>query len=95
MHGVAPKLVAPASLRPDEVFKKRGPPLSPEQIAAVALPLAHNNEALKNCISAGKIFEQALLDKSVNDVSRATVDVLPSLAVLPKPEAITEEKESE
>ena len=64
-------------------------------MAAVALPLTHNIVALKDCMSACKIFEQALLDKSVNVVSKAIGDVAPSLEVLPKPEAMTEEKESE
>ena len=95
VHGLEPKLVAPASLRPEGVFKNSGPPLSPEQVAAVAVPFAHSNVALKICISAGKLFEQALRDKSVNEVSRATEDAAPSLDVCPKPEAITEEKESE
>ena len=95
VHGVEPKLVAPASLRPEGVFKKSGPPLSPWQVAAVALPLVHKIVALKNCMSAARAFEQALRDKSVNVVSKAIDDVAPSLDVLPKPEAITEEKESE
>ena len=95
VQGTEPKLVAPASFLPVGVFKKSGPPLSPEQTEAVELPFAHKIVWLSGLNSLDREFEQSREGKSVNVVSKATGDVAPSLEVRPKPEAMTEEKESE